>query len=155
MEGNCLIDSVIYRAEVKDENSNSKTYTGLTSNTFKMRYYGHRQSFEKEKLQHSTTLSSYIWDLKEKNIGFDIKWTAIDRAPRFNPITKKCRLCLKEKYYIIFQPEGAQLNERSELFSTCRQRRKVVKKEHKTQTTLVSLSLKIVCKHMKQICTTL
>ena len=67
MEGKCLIDSVIYRAEVKDENSNNKTYTGLTSNTFKTRYYGHRQSFEKRKLQHSTTLSSYIWDLKDKN----------------------------------------------------------------------------------------
>ena len=75
-------------------------------------------------LQHSTTLSSYIWDLKDKNKRYNIKWTAIDRAPRFNPITKKCRLCLKEKYYIIFQPDGAQLNERSELFSTCRHRRK-------------------------------
>ena len=72
--------------------------------------------------QNSTTLSSYIWELKDKNLDYNIKWTAVDRAPRFNPITKKCRLCLKEKYYIIFQPEGAELNERSELFSTCRHR---------------------------------
>ena len=122
MDGNCLVNSVIYRAEVTDENSNKTTYTGLTSNTFKKRYYAHRQSFEKQNLQHSTTLSSHIWDLKDKNLNYSVKWKTIDRAPRFNPVTKKCRLCLKEKYYIIFQPEGAKLNERSELFSTCRHR---------------------------------
>ena len=122
MDGNCLVNSVIYRAEVTDENSNKTTYTGLTSNTFKKRYYAHWQSFEKQNLQHSTTLSSHIWDLKDKNLDYSDKWKTIDRAPRFNPVTKKCRLCLKEKYYIIFQPEGAKLNERSELFSTCRHR---------------------------------
>ena len=122
MEGNCLIDSLVYRAEVTDSNSKKTTYTGLTSNTFKKRYYGHRQSFKERNSKHSTTLSSHIWDLKDKNLNYSIKWTAVDRAPRFNPITKKCRLCLKEKYYIIFQPEGAELNERSELFSTCRHR---------------------------------
>ena len=124
MDGNCLIDSVVYRAEITDENSNKTTYTGLTSNAFKTRYYGHRQSFKKRKLQHATTLSAHIWDLKDKNINFDIKWKAVERAPPFNPITKKCRLCLKEKYFIIFQPEGAKLNSRSELYSTCRHRTK-------------------------------
>ena len=122
LDGNCLIDSVIYRAEVTDEHSNETTYTGLTSNTFKKRYYSHRQSFNERNLQHSTTLSSHIWNLKDKNLNYSVKWKTIDRAPRFNPVTKKCRLCLKEKYYIIFQPEGAKLNERSELFSTCRHR---------------------------------
>ena len=92
------------------------------SHTFKKRYYSHRQSFNGRNLQHSTTLSSHIWNLKDKNLNYNVKWNTIDRAPRFNPVTKKCRLCLKEKYYIIFQPEGAKLNERSELFSTCRHR---------------------------------
>ena len=31
-------------------------------------------------------------------------------------------LCLREKFCIIFKPEGASLNGRSELFSTCRHR---------------------------------
>ena len=124
LDGNCLVDSVVYRAEVKDDNSNTTTYTGLTSNTFKKRFYGHRQSFKNQNLRHSTTLSSHIWDLKDRNQNFEVKWSTIERAPNFNPITKKCRLCLKEKYYIIFQPEGAQLNQRSELYSTCRHRTK-------------------------------
>ena len=122
MDGNCLLDSLVYRAEVSDENQNSTTYTGLTSNTFKTRYYAQRQSFKKRKLQHATTLSSYIWNLKDNNINYNIKWKTVDRAPKFNPITKKCRLCIKEKYFIIFQPDGAKLNDRSELYSTCRHR---------------------------------
>ena len=36
LDGNCLINSVIYKAEVTDENSNKTTYT---SNTFKIQYY--------------------------------------------------------------------------------------------------------------------
>ena len=91
---------------------------------FKQRYYGHRQSFKKRKLQDETTLSSHVWDLKDKNENFEIKWKVIDRASEFNPVTRKCRLCIQEKYYIIFQPDGASLNKRSELFSTCRHRKK-------------------------------
>ena len=47
---------------------------------------------------------------------------ASDRTKVFNPINKRCGLCTKEKFYIIFKPEGATLNQRSELFSTCRHR---------------------------------
>ena len=93
LDGNCLVSSVIYRAEVKGNNSTPTTYTGLTSNTFKRRYYSHRHSFEKRKSEHSTTLSSHIWNMKDKNENFDIKWSIVDRAKVFNPVTKKCRLC--------------------------------------------------------------
>ena len=121
--GNCLVDSVVYKTEVKD-NNNTNTYTGLTCNTFKDRFYGHRHSFRYRDSKQSTTLSSHIWKLKDKNENFEVKWSIIDRASEFNPVTRKCRLCLKEKYYIIFQPEGASLNQRSELYSTCRHRTK-------------------------------
>ena len=122
LEGNCLVKSVVYEAEVTRNNNISETYTGLTSNTFKKRYYNHRDSFKKQDSEHSTTLSSHIWDLKNKNEDFEIKWRIKDRAAAFNPISRKCNLCLKEKYFIIFQPEGASLNSRSELYSTCRHR---------------------------------
>ena len=122
LPGQCLIKSVVYGAEVVDSNQNIATYTGLTSNTFKTRFYKHRSSFNKESLEHETTLSSHIWDLKRNNQNFEIQWNIKDKAPPFNPISRRCRLCLKEKYYIIFQPDGASLNQRSELFSTCRHR---------------------------------
>ena len=122
--GNCLVNSVVYGAEVTDSQSKTETYTGLTSNTFKTRFYGHRNSFKNRNSEHSTTLSSHIWSLKDKNLDYTVKWKIIGRASEFNPVNRKCRLCLKEKYHIIFQPEGATLNERSELFSTCRHRLK-------------------------------
>ena len=122
LEGNCLVKSVVYEAEVTRNNNISETYTGLTSNTFKKRYYNHRDSFKKQDSEHSTILSSHSRDLKNKNEDFEIKWRIKDRAAAFNPISRKCNLCLKEKYFIIFQPEGASLNSRSELYSTCRHR---------------------------------
>ena len=61
--------------------------------------------------------------LKHENKNFDIEWKIIDRGKKFNPTTRKCNLCLKEKYNIIFKPAGASLNKRSELFSACRHRR--------------------------------
>ena len=120
--GNCKAESLVYKAEVIDENENVATYTGLTGNSFKKRHYRHRQSFNNRKLEHDTVLSSYIWSLKDEDKSYRINWSLIGRAPKFSPITKKCRLCIKEKYHIIFQPEGASLNKRSELFSTCRHR---------------------------------
>ena len=118
------MNSVIYKTEVKEDNNNTETYTGLTSRTFKKRYYEHRNSVNHRDSDHSTTLSSHIWNLKDKNENFEIGWSIIDRASAFNPVTRKCRLCIKEKYYIIFQPDGASLNERSELYSVCRHRTK-------------------------------
>ena len=42
LEGKCLVESVVYRAEVKDGNNNLETYTGVTAGTFKKRYYSHQ-----------------------------------------------------------------------------------------------------------------
>ena len=116
---------MIYRATLTDENQNVNTYTGLSANTFKKRYDGHKFSF-KNRGENSTTLSTHIWDLTDRNKNFELKWELIDRASEFNPTNRKCRLCNKEKYYIIFQPDGATLNARSELFSTCRHRKRLL-----------------------------
>ena len=119
---NCQTDNVIYRATVTEENQNVNTYTGLTRNTFKKRFNGHTYTFNHRNGPNSTTLSSHVWRLKDERTNYDMSWKLVDRAPDFNPTTRKCRLCLKEKYHIIFQPDGATLNNRSELFSTCRHR---------------------------------
>ena len=123
LDGKCLSSSVIYRAEVKDNNHNNiQTYTGLTAGSFKRRYYSHRNSFNSRNSEYSATLSSYIWSLKDKQENCNINWKVIDRARVYNPIDRRCGLCTKEKYYIIFQPDCATLNQRSELYTTCRHR---------------------------------
>ena len=121
LNGNCLIKGVIYRAEINTEND-TFTYTGLTNRTFKDRYYKHRRSFKEQLPEESTTLSRKVWELKNSSENFSIQWSIVDRGRPYNPKTRKCSLCTKEKFYIMFEPDGANLNQRSELFSTCRHR---------------------------------
>ena len=67
--------------------------------------------------------SHYTWHLKDNNIQFNTKWSILSKANTFNPTTKKCRLCLKEVYYILYKPETASLNSRNEVFGWCKQRK--------------------------------
>ena len=131
VQGHCKTDCVVYRATVKETMSGStETYTGVTGNTFKERWYGHRNDMKNEKKRLSSKLSSHIWDLKDERKDFEIKWSLIDRSTAFNPITKKCRICLKEKYQIMYNGEGSTLNKRQEIFNSCR---------HRTQKLLVNV----------------
>ena len=83
---------------------------------------GHRKDLNNANYKGSTTLSKYVWKLKEERKAFQIKWKIIDRAPPYNPMTRKCNLCIKEKFYIIYRPNMATLNKRNELFNSCRHR---------------------------------
>ena len=123
--GKCQTDCVIYRAAVTTTSTNkTEFYTGQTSRTFKRRYYEHTGDSKDPGRRIKTTLSKHIWSLKDDNENYDTRWSLIDRATPFNPVSRKCRLCLKEIFYIIFEPENATLNRRSELYSTCRHRLK-------------------------------
>ena len=111
LQGGCLVDKVVCRAEVKQENGTMNTYTGMTGNRFKDRFYKHYDTIQDEYHNSHTTLSNHIWDLKRENRKFELNWKILDRANILDPSTRKCRLCLKEKYYIICQPPGATLNQ--------------------------------------------
>jgi hypothetical protein len=110
----------------------SKTYTGVTARTFKQRLHEHRADTRKESSRIKTCLSSHIWDLKDQNIQYEVSWKLKDRGTAFNPTTKKCRICLKEKFYIMYKPDGSSLNKRSEIFNTCRHRKKMLLELAKT-----------------------
>ena len=69
-----------------------------------------------------TSLSKFIWELKDEGVNFEIKWRIIDRAPPYNPRTRKCMLCTKEAYYINYHRHMATLNKRKEIFGACRHR---------------------------------
>jgi hypothetical protein len=88
-------------------------YTGLTGNTFKKRWNKHEGDFRNTTGKHNTRLSTHIWKLKEEGKHYETKWEILDRAPTHNPVNMKCRLCLKEIYYIIFRPDSASLNKRN------------------------------------------
>ena len=123
VEGACQTRGVIYEATVTTDNGKKETYTGLTSRRFKDRLYEHTSDMNNEH-NEGTSLSNYVWSLKNANTPYRITWKVITLAQSFNPSTKRCNLCLKEKFCIMFRPEGASLNSRSEFFSTCRHRLK-------------------------------
>ena len=56
-------------------------------------------------------------------IDFEVKWKILARAKGYNPITGLCRLCLKEKFFILYKTETASLNKRSEIFTPCPHRK--------------------------------
>ena len=67
----------------------------------------------------STTLSTHVKSLRRQKIPYDITWEFKEHASPFNPSTWWCRLCTLERYYILFEPGEATLNQRSEFFSHC------------------------------------
>ena len=124
VEGKCQTKCVVYQATVVREDINStETYTGLTSRRFKDRLYEHSSDINNQEME-GTGLSEYIWKLKNDNTPFKISWKILSKCAPFNPTTRSCPLCLREKFFIMFRPEGATLNHRSEIFSTCRHRLK-------------------------------
>ena len=127
LDGNCLATGVVYQATVtRSDNNTSETYVGLCEDKFKFRYNNHTASFRHESKSSSTTLSQYVWKLKNNNINYNIKWRILTRSKSFSPTNKICRLCISEKYFIIFRPNLSTLNNRNELTSTCRHKRKLL-----------------------------
>ena len=123
LDGRCQADGdcVVYCCTVTRLDTNAtETYTGMSIN-FKRRLYSHAAAERDPEKKRSTKLSGYLWSLKESNppIPYTLHWKIIDRGRVFNPVTKKCRLCLKEKWHIMFNPEACTLNSRTEIFNKC------------------------------------
>ena len=125
LQGKCLTESVVYQATVtRKDNQHKETYVGLTEGPFKTRYNNHTSSFRNEKHKHSTELSKYIWQLKQSSVEYSIRWKILRKCKAYSNKTKRCNLCLHEKYVIIYHPKLSSLNLRNELISTCRHRKK-------------------------------
>ena len=127
MDGNCNAENVIYQAEVTTSTT-KETYIGLCDTTFKLRYRNHKCSFRNERYKHATELSKHIWSLKDQKIAYQIKWRKIKQARSYSNVSKRCNLCLWEKFFILRRPEMSTLNSRNELVSGCRHARKFLLK---------------------------
>ena len=93
-------------------------------NTFKTRYLNHTSSFRHKTKRNATELSKHIWKLKDSNTSYTINWKIIKKSQTYSNKTKRCNLCMSEKFIIICHPELSSLNKRNELISTCRHRKK-------------------------------
>jgi hypothetical protein len=109
LPGKCTIDNVVYGATVKAGNEVQK-YVGLTANTFKKRYGGHKQNFGSPAGRSKTTLAGHTWNLKDRSEDYTIEWEVVWRDSPFRSVTGICNLCTYEKWNIIYKPEIATLN---------------------------------------------
>ena len=125
LDGQCQTDKVIYQSTIKTVEK-TENYVGLTANTFKKRWDGHKSNFRHEDQAGKTTLSGYIWKLKKAKVNYEINWRIICRASPFSPATGLCALCTTEKFYIIFRPEMGSLNVRNELGAHCRHKERML-----------------------------
>ena len=125
LNGICQSKGVIYQAKVLAQGT-TESYVGLTEGEFKTRYRNHLTSFNNASKKNSTELSKHIWSLKANNIPFTLSWSILSKARPYSNTTKKCNLCLREKYYITFRPDLSSLNKRGEMISTCRHSKKFV-----------------------------
>lgn len=119
LDGRCREKNIIYQASVTTQ-GRVETYVGLTTTEFKTRFANHKQSFEKTKLKNATELSKHVWELKEKNKPYRITWKILAQGKPYSNATKRCNLCLSEKFFIICKKGYATLNQRSELVNACR-----------------------------------
>ena len=114
-----LLQSVVYKAEVTDDTGVIRDYIGMTSNTFKKRFYNHKTSFKDTNYVKSTELSKHIWNLKNKKRTFNIKWSILKQASPYRSGAKSCNLCIQKKLEILKGDKKRLLNRRCELFSKC------------------------------------
>ena len=124
LQGNCLIESVVYKAEVTAPGTAKMAYYGLTEMCFKDRFYGHASSFRREDKKNATELSKYVWELKSLNINPTVNWSIRARAFTYRGGATHCDLCLTEKTVIALGKPNSTLNSRSEILGKCRHRLK-------------------------------
>ena len=120
LNGSCLAKNIVYRATVKFQGFDSRTYVGSTSLPFKTRYGNHIKSFKTKKYGSDTALSKYIWHMKDSgNLQHKLKWEIVKRAPVYTPGAKSCRLCMEEKLSILSDRGNNSLNKRTEILNRC------------------------------------
>ena len=113
IQGNCGTETL----EKKQD-----TYIGITEKEFKTRYNQHTSSFRLNHKKSATTLSEFIWKLKESKTEYHLSWDVIERAQPYSAATNRCNLCIAEKYFIL--KTKSSLNKRREIFSSCPHRKK-------------------------------
>ena len=67
----------------------------------KERYRNHIKSFKHKRYSNETELSKHVWQLKQNETDFTIKWSIIKKFISYTGGSKRCNLCLDEKITIL------------------------------------------------------
>ena len=134
LEGKCRSEDIIYKCVATAIGHRQRAYLGTAEGEFKQRFYNHKKSFRNRHYATETSLSKYIWEIKDKyDITPNLKWYIIKTVPGYSNISKRCMLCLHKKYEILNYPDQEELlNKRCELVSKCRHINKFLLSNYKS-----------------------
>ena len=107
-----------------DKENYTKLYKGICETTFKKRYANQKKSFNVPTYKNDTKLSTEYLALKTKQLNPKVLWQIKRRYNSYNPISRRCNLCLNEKLEILDDQDKNLLNKRSEIISHCRHQNK-------------------------------
>ena len=134
VDGKCCSQDVVYKCLVTADNHPNKVYIGLAEGEWKMRFRNHTKSFKHRKYSTETALSQHVWKLKDLGVTPCLTWSIIKSVKPYSNISKKCSLCLFEKFMIItYETPDELLNKKTELISKCRHENKYLLKNYKNK----------------------
>ena len=96
----------------------------LLKGGLKTRYNHHMKSFRHRECMNKTELSKHVWNLKDHGLNNSLSWETHKKASPYQCGSKRCDLCLSEKFSIICAGPDTLLNKRTELISKCLHRNK-------------------------------
>ena len=102
LDGKCLEKDVLYQGVASSNIANykEKIYKGICATYFKSRYSTHKKAFANERYKNDTELSKELWKVRERHGTPKITWSILGKYSSYNPISKRCNLCLNEKLEI-------------------------------------------------------
>ena len=125
LNGECRSSAIIYQATVKtSDTSKTKNYIGMAETEFKLRFYNHESSFRNLHHRNKTTLSQHVWQLKSTEEPFDVEWRLLAKSRPYVCGSRKCNLCIAEKYHILKHQSSQSLNKRNEIANRCKHKAK-------------------------------
>ena len=134
LDGKSRTENIVYKCAASVDEYSNKICLGTAEGDFKQRFYNYRMPFNNKGHSTNTRLSKYIWEIKKKfKIMPSLKWYIIKSVPDYSNISKKCQLCLQEKFGILnYLHPNELLNKRSELTSKCRHVNKFLLSNYKS-----------------------
>ena len=118
-------ECLVYNAHIVSNNE-TKEYIGMTENSFLKRLDAHNSDQRLPHARKKTELSEYVWNLKDKGITYNIKWTVMEKLPKLKIGDRFCALCVAEKRHILFSNPETCINTRNEFVSKCRHQNKLI-----------------------------
>ena len=97
-------------------------YLGQTMRTFKERLGNHKQSYKKASHRKDTSLSEFIWDLKQKGKQWSITYEKVKECKLYQRESGVCQLCQEEKmeiFKLLQNQPNTTINKRTELLRHC------------------------------------